>query len=784
MAEATGLRNNALPYPVYGVPFGVVFPMLDADGDLVTAASTPDAEVSKNGDTFADCTNESTEIATGSGMYYLLLTGTELTADVVAVIAKSATAGMKTTPIVLYPRKLVTLRSGTVGANAADGTTLQLDSGASAVDDYYNGCLLVGTLDSVVEARVISDYVGSTKVCSVTPAFVTTPDNNDTFVVYLPEGRQVTQGDAVAFGGVGGTFSAGRPEVNTTHAAGTAWASGAITAAVIATGAIDADAIADNAIDAGAIADNAITAAKIANGAIDAATFAAGAIDAAAIATGAIDADAIAADAITAAKVAADVSAEIADAVWDEDATGHQTTGTFGQAIGDPVADTNTIYGAVVTGAAGATIAADIIDIEGKVDDVETRLGTPSDLGSGATVAANLVDIEGQTDDIGAAGAGLTALASAANLATVAGFVDTEVASIKAQTDKLTFDGDNHLAANVKKIDDDAAAAAAFETMLDGTGTATLSLKQLNIVNNSGSALVASSTGGNGHGIEASGHGTGEGLSATGGATGHGAAFVGGADGGNGLHASATDGNGAAFEGGGDNSAGVLAVGSGTGEGAYFLGGDEGGGMTIETGPSANDPALDCIGRGGGAGAQFLGGSSNGQGIRCEGQGGGSAMFLLGGTPNGSGLELSGGYSAVLAYSGTDAPGVEIYGNGTAPGVLVNGGATGNGLDIVGGATSGDGINISVTDGVKLNSADYTGAVVDDAGNSPSTFKTDLGETADDHWIGAYLKFTSGDLAGQVRKVTVYNGTSKFVTVDPAFTAEPADTDAFDLINE
>lgn len=37
-------------------------------------------------------------------------------------------------------------------------------------------------------------------------------------------------------------------------------------------------------------------------------------------------------------------AADNADAVWDEDATAHQTTGTFGQAIGDPVADTATIY--------------------------------------------------------------------------------------------------------------------------------------------------------------------------------------------------------------------------------------------------------------------------------------------------------------------------------------------------------------------------------------------------------------------------------------------------------
>jgi hypothetical protein len=81
-------------------------------------------------------------------------------------------------------------------------------------------------------------------------------------------------------------------------------------------------------------------------------------------------------------------AAEIADAVWDEDATAHQTTGTFGQAIGDPVADTNTIYGAVVTGAAGATIAADVIavkaetaSIQSDTDNIQTRL--PAALVSG-----------------------------------------------------------------------------------------------------------------------------------------------------------------------------------------------------------------------------------------------------------------------------------------------------------------------------------------------------------------------------------------------------------------
>lgn len=64
------------------------------------------------------------------------------------------------------------------------------------------------------------------------------------------------------------------------------------------------------------------------------------------------------------------------------------------------------------------------LDIYEAVDDLESRVGTPSDLGGGATLAFNLSDIEAQTDDIGAAGAGLTALATQASVNTIDGIVD------------------------------------------------------------------------------------------------------------------------------------------------------------------------------------------------------------------------------------------------------------------------------------------------------------------------------------------------------------------------
>lgn len=184
MAEVTGLRNNALPYPVYGVPYGVVFPCFDADGDLITGAAGLDSEKSLNGDTFADCTNEATEIATSSGMYYLLLTAAEMTADVVAIIVKTSTSGAKTTPIVLYPRKLPTSTSGT--AQGGTSSTLILGLSAVQIAQYYRGMILVTTGGTGAgQARIIDDYYSDVGgwTAGVVPDWATAPDSDTTYDV-------------------------------------------------------------------------------------------------------------------------------------------------------------------------------------------------------------------------------------------------------------------------------------------------------------------------------------------------------------------------------------------------------------------------------------------------------------------------------------------------------------------------------------------------------------------------------------------------------------------------
>jgi len=95
--------TDATAIPIKNQAYRVTFPILDSDGDLVTGAAGLDSEISKDGGTFTDCTNEATEIATSSGVYYLDLSQSEMNADTVAIIVKTTTTDAKTTVLVMYP---------------------------------------------------------------------------------------------------------------------------------------------------------------------------------------------------------------------------------------------------------------------------------------------------------------------------------------------------------------------------------------------------------------------------------------------------------------------------------------------------------------------------------------------------------------------------------------------------------------------------------------------------------------------------------------------------------
>lgn len=342
--------TDARPIPRKNTAFRVTFGLYDADGDLVTAAGSLDSEVSKDGGAFADCTNEATEIATNSGMYYLDLTSTEMNADTVAVIVKSA--GAKTLPLVFYPEEAGDVRVDVVqisgDATAADNAEAMFDGTG------YAG----GTAKLTVD---VTKWNGTNVASPATAGYpaVTLKVGTGTGEVNLSSGKAPA---TIAAGDI---------------------ANSAITAAAIATDAIDADAIADGAITSGVFAAGAITASaiaadaigaselaadavseiqaavaagsvasvtgavgsvtgnvggnvvgsvgSIATGGISAASFAAGAIDAAAIAASAIGESELAAGAITTSEIATgafDADALAADAVDEilDDVTEGSTT--------------------------------------------------------------------------------------------------------------------------------------------------------------------------------------------------------------------------------------------------------------------------------------------------------------------------------------------------------------------------------------------------------------------------------------------------------------------------
>ncbi|HTJ17849.1 MAG TPA: hypothetical protein VL494_13810 [Steroidobacteraceae bacterium] len=76
-----------------------------------------------------------------------------------------------------------------------------------------------------------------------------------------------------------------------------------------------------------------------------------------------------------------------------------------------------------------------------------------------------------------------------------------------------------------------------------------------------------------------------------------------------------------------------------------------------------------------------------------------------------------------------------------------------------------------------------SGQVLTDPSNTSSTFKTDLASSTTDFWKDTFMTFTSGALLGQTKKVTGYNGSTKFLTFLSGFTGTPSNGDRFVLVN-
>lgn len=144
--------TDARPIPIKNTAYRVTFPILDADGDLVTGATGLDSEVSIDGGTFADCTNEATEIATSSGVYYLDLTSGEMNGDTVALIIKTSSSGAKTTVLVLYPNETGDID---VDVTAFGGSAGTFASGRPEVNTSHIAGSAVSTSSAQIGVNVV-----------------------------------------------------------------------------------------------------------------------------------------------------------------------------------------------------------------------------------------------------------------------------------------------------------------------------------------------------------------------------------------------------------------------------------------------------------------------------------------------------------------------------------------------------------------------------------------------------------------------------------------------------
>lgn len=76
------------------------------------------------------------------------------------------------------------------------------------------------------------------------------------------------------------------------------------------------------------------------------------------------------------------------------------------------------------------------------------------------------------------------------------------------------------------------------------------------------------------------------------------------------------------------------------------------------------------------------------------------------------------------------------------------------------------------------------GSVVADAGNTATSFKTNITSSVTDFCKNQAIRFVSGALKNQVRKVTAFDTATSFITVDAAFSVAPSGGDDFIILGK
>jgi len=93
-------------------------------------------------------------------------------------------------------------------------------------------------------------------------------------------------------------------------------------------------------------------------------------------------------------------------------------------------------------------------------------------------------------------------------------------------------------------------------------------------------------------------------------------------------------------------------------------------------------------------------------------------------------------------------------------------------------------LDIQTSADILLGALIVTQGTVVDAAASASSFITSLTNATNNFYNNAVLTFTSGTLDGQTRRISDYDGSTKTITLSPALTSAPADSDGFTIVKQ
>jgi hypothetical protein len=277
------------------------FTLLDTDGidfDGITGIHGFSIDLSSNA---------TADFYTAGASYFIVISTITVDSQTVSFVAAHFRIG--------YPDAIL----DTTIATLSTQTSFTLTDGP-AEDDALNGCtVIIHDIASAVQLgkAIVSDYTGSTKTVTLIAGVTFTAAAGDNISVFVPTLQPTAWGRTL--------------DISATGEAGLDWANigSPTTAQNLSATNIDTDQVVASVSGAVGSVTGAVGSVTGSIGSV-----AAGGITATSIATGAIDADALATDAVD----------EIVDAVWNEDATGHQAQGSFGQVLGDSGADADSIW--------------------------------------------------------------------------------------------------------------------------------------------------------------------------------------------------------------------------------------------------------------------------------------------------------------------------------------------------------------------------------------------------------------------------------------------------------